>query len=698
MTFCRDLLKKFIVLILVFIVSVSHAAENQNETDASQSVPKIRIGEGMQETLKEQAENVSQELAKQARSLFEPSPLGWNMKTLHDIYTWALELPLLLPELVQKIMEQSRILGLVGSLVVFTFIAAVIYSLIGRKKVLKRIEAIVRPFEQKIPPKIFPYFLSLLRVVVAALIPLILLGAFSLINAFISYRAAWFQLAGRLLGLWVVGALITGLLRETLTQNLFPRTARYGRKIFNLARLTLFYVLAGFIVIWSAEAFSIRPDIVALLKFVISVSIVVVLFLLHLMKKVFMSLLPDLPYGPYRIFIRQLNRFYYPFITLSFILALLWCIGYRQLGHVVLLKTWYTAGAFVLIMLIYHNLKVRLEKWHAGKDRTDDTVRLLYKSLKSLLLYATATAATGIVLDLLGLLGPLVQIISFPVAEIGTNQITLWIIIKAILILLAFVFSTRLLQAYLDYRVYPSFGIDPGLGYAVNVSLKYTLLLIGFLISLKAVGIDLRFLLVFAGAAGIGIGLGLQHMAANIISGFTIIFGGRIRKGDWIEVENTVGVVTEINLSASRVRTRDDIEYLIPNSNLISNTIVNYSLSSPMIRIALLVGVSYNADPSVVEKILLDVASAEPLVADHQPPVVRFVEYADNSINFELLFWIDIRETPRRKVRSALYFAIFGELKKAGIEIPFPQRDLHLRSSELKQNEVLTFATENTDR
>jgi len=177
----------------------------------------------------------------------------------------------------------------------------------------------------------------------------------------------------------------------------------------------------------------------------------------------------------------------------------------------------------------------------------------------------------------------------------------------------------------------------------------------------------------------------LQHMAANIISGFTIIFGGRIRKGDWIEMENTQGLVTDIYLASTRVRTRDNIEYLIPNSNLISNTIVNYSLSSPMIRIELLVGVSYNADPRVVEKILLDVASADPSVSDHQAPVVRFVEYADNSINFELLFWIDVRETPRRKVRSDLYFAIFDELKKAGIEIPYPQRDLHLRSSELKQ-------------
>ncbi len=133
-------------------------------------------------------------------------------------------------------------------------------------------------------------------------------------------------------------------------------------------------------------------------------------------------------------------------------------------------------------------------------------------------------------------------------------------------------------------------------------------------------------------------------------------------------------------MRATKVRTRDNIEYLIPNSDLISGIVVNYSLSSPTIRVELPVGVSYNADPAEVEKILLDVAGKEPLVSDYQKPAVRFVEFADSSLNFELLFWIDIREVPRRKVRSALYFAVFQEFKKAGIEIPFPQRDIHLRN------------------
>jgi small-conductance mechanosensitive channel len=128
------------------------------------------------------------------------------------------------------------------------------------------------------------------------------------------------------------------------------------------------------------------------------------------------------------------------------------------------------------------------------------------------------------------------------------------------------------------------------------------------------------------------------------------------------------------------VQTRDNIEYLVPNSNIIANTMVNYTLSSALIRIELPVGVSYSADPRQVEKILLAAAENEPEVDKTHRPAVRFVAYADNSINFELLIWIDVRKTPRRRVRSNLYFVIFEELAKAGIEIPFPQRDIHIHS------------------
>jgi small-conductance mechanosensitive channel len=287
--------------------------------------------------------------------------------------------------------------------------------------------------------------------------------------------------------------------------------------------------------------------------------------------------------------------------------------------------------------------------------------------LRSIVKYATFLAVLIIVLNLLGLLYPMQRMMSFPIFQLGDTTITFWLIIIAILILVTIVYASRLVQAYFDYKIYPSFGIDPGLGYAINTVIKFTFLGIGCLIALNILGINLRFLLVFAGAIGVGVGLGLQNMAANVISGFTIIFGGKIRKGDWIEVEAMMGEVTDIYLRAT-------------NSNIISHTMVNYSLSSPLIRIELPVGVSYSADPHQVEKILLSAAENELLVDKIHRPAVRFVEYAESSINFELLVWIDVRKTPRRKVRSNLYFVLFDELDKAGIEIPFPQRDVHIRS------------------
>ena len=683
---------RFLIVVLTVLLlwmSPSYAAAPQPAPE-DQNQPAISLPEDVGTTIAQKAASVKTEIANRAGSLFERTPIGWNWKTIEYLYTWVVGLPLKLPDFMQQIMEQRRVLGVAGSCTVFVFLAAVFYSLLGRKRILAQIERKAQPLRQKIPQTIYPFFLSALRVLGSALIPLVLLGAYSLINAMIHYRAAWFQLTGKLMILWAVGALVMSLLRESLTRDLFQATSRYGKKIFRLGRLALLYGLVGFAVIQGAAASQIRPDVINLLKFAISVSIVVILFSFLLMKTVFMSLLPDLPYRIYQSFIRILKRFYYPFIFISFITALLWCLGYKQLGRVVLIKIWSSGGTYLLIMLAYHRIRRWLQKWYAGKDVSDEAAQFLFQSFRTMLLYATLLATIGIILNLLGLLDLVEHVISFPVVKLGTTQLTLWLMIKAVIILLAFIYAARLLQAYLDYKVYPSLGIDPGLGYALDTTFKYAFIGIGVLISLKVVGLDLRFLLVFAGAAGIGVGLGLQNIAANIISGFAIIFGGKIRKGDWIEVEKGLGVVTDIYLRATKVRTRDNIEHVVPNSNLISNTIVNYSLSSPMIRINLPVGVSYRSDPQQVKKILLEAAEKEPMVSKYQKPMVRFIAYGDSSINFELLIWIDVRVTPRRNVRSLLYFAIFEEFRKAGIEIPFPQRDIHIRSSAVCEVPVST--------
>ncbi len=673
--------KQSLLIFIVGILSLFPAAIPGLAADspppAKNAPPAIALSEDMGDAMVREASRVKETLGKQALSLFERNPMGWGWHTIDYLYKWLLSLPLKLPALMADVLEQGRVLGVVGSLLMLLFIGAVLYSLLGQKHLLARIDATVSPHKDRLPEGIYPFLFSGIRIVIAALLPLLLTGVFALINAMIVYSASWFRLTGRLLVLWAVGALVIGLLRESLTRGLFKSTVRHGRSIFRLARLALVYVLAGVAVIWAAEIFVIRPDVLALFKFVISISIVLVLFLLHLKKRAVLSLLPDLPYGGYNSFLRFLERYYFPFIFLSLVLALLWCVGYRQMGRTVLVKIWLTGGAYLLIMVLHHMLGGLLQRWKAKTDPANEAARLLFRSVKSMLVYATVLATILIVLNLLGLLRPLQQVMSFPVFQLGQTRVTCWIIIKAALILAAFLFASGLLQSYLDYKIYPKVGIEPGLGYALNTFLKYFLFAVGFLISLKVVGLDLRFLLVFAGAIGVGVGLGLQNMAANIISGFSLIFGGKIRKGDWIEVGGTLGMVTDIYLHATKVRTRNNVEYLIPNAGFISGTIVNYSLSSPLIRIDLAVGVSYDADPNRVRDILIDVAKAEPLVEKYKAPEVRFVEYGDNAINFQLLFWIDVAKTARRKVRSELYFGIFEALKAAGIEIPYPQRVVH---------------------
>lgn len=642
--------------------------------------PSIRIADDMGEAVRKEAARVGKEFRKEVRPLFKRTPLGFNLETIDRVRIEALNLPLRVPELAGGIVRQSRLLGFVGSIVMLAFLVAVFYSLFGQRRVLERLERNVGSFMRRIPTELQVYFLSALRVLTASLIPLILFGLFSLMEAFISYKESWFSLTGQLLKLWALGALILHLLRETLTQRILPVPAESGRSVFRVARLVVLYILLSVALFQAAQAFRLPEDFLALLKFLLSLSVVFVSLLLLLKKKAILGLLPDLPYGSYRKFRQGLERYYFPLMFLTFLTGLLWCAGYQRLSKAIWTKTWAVAGAFLGILVGYHLLRRRLEAWIEKKGPPEEAAHFLYRSLRSLLLYATVTLVTVVTLKLLGLMGPVARILSFPIVTIGDTPVSLWTLCKAVLILLAVVLSSGFVRAWLDYKVYPSLGVEEGLGYAINTFLKYLLLVVGLLISLNSVGLDLRVLMVFAGALGIGLGLGLQNMFANLAAGFSLVFGRLIRKGDWIQVGDRAGLVQAVSLRSTKVRTRDNIEYLVPNSELTSQTIINYTLSDPLIRVHVPVGVSYRSRPKEVERILLDAALANGNVSRHKEPEVWFCQYGESSIDFELLVWIDARKVSENRVKSELYFAIFDALEKAGIEIPFPQRDVHIRS------------------
>ena len=675
---------RYILYCFVWLLSAGwpaglFAAETK-DTPADKEPPSISISEDMGKAIVKEAAGVKEEIQKQTRTLLLRSNLGWDLQTIDYLCTWLVELPLRAPELIEQVLAQGRVLGLAGSLLVLTFVTAVFYSLVGRARVMRRIEAALGPVRHRIPDAVYPFFLAVLRVVVAAAIPLLLYGLFALINSLISYQAAWFVLLGRLLVLWSLAALAIGFFRELMTGGLFQVTKAHGRKVFGLVRLLMLYGAACIALFMGAESFHFRKDVLAFLQFAITVSVVCLFLLLMLNKRAILSFLPDLPYRSYRNYIGILRKFYLPLIGVSFVLALLWCFGFRQFGRVVLVNIWSTVGALLLLALFYHALRVGLERWSSKVPAADERGQFLVDSAKAFLGYAAAVGTAALLLNMLGLLDPIERVFSFPVVKVAQTSLSFWIIIKALLILLFFIFMSRMLQAYLDYRIYPVLGVDTGPGYAINTIIRLAFFAVGLLIALNTVGVDLGFFLIFAGAIGVGIGLGLQSMAANLIAGFIIIFGGKVRKGDWIQVENGIGVVTDIHLVSTRVRTRGNLEYLIPNSNLVSNTIVNYSLSSPLVWTSLSVGVSYDANPKDVERILLQVASQEPMVHPHEKPRVIFSEFADSSLNFDLAFCFDVRTFAERVVKSSLYFAIFEEFKKAGIEIPFPQRDVHVRT------------------
>ena len=208
-----------------------------------------------------------------------------------------------------------------------------------------------------------------------------------------------------------------------------------------------------------------------------------------------------------------------------------------------------------------------------------------------------------------------------------------------------------------------------------------------FFMGIDLLGIDLTALAVFSGAFGLAIGFGLQKTFGNLIAGIILLMDKSIKPGDVIAVTDmagneSFGQIRKIGVRAVSVTTRDQREYLIPNENLMINQVENWSYSSKNVRMQVPVGVSYEADMNLVEKLMLEAAASCDRVLKAPPPTVWMNEYGDNSVNFTIHCWIMDPEDGVGNVRSAVLKKLWWLFKENGIEIPFPQRDLHIRSSD----------------
>jgi small-conductance mechanosensitive channel len=251
-------------------------------------------------------------------------------------------------------------------------------------------------------------------------------------------------------------------------------------------------------------------------------------------------------------------------------------------------------------------------------------------------------------------------------------------LLGAITIIIVVVPLTRHMRSLLQYQVLARLGFDGSTCYTITKLFGYAVLTVGILGAINMV-FDLSDLSTIIAALAVGIGFGLQEIVANIVSGVTLLFERPVRIGDTIEVGPNRGLIRQINLRATTVQTLDNVYIHVPNRELMSQTVVNYGYDDPRVRLRIPVGVSYKSDPRVVRDLLLKVAEESERVLKYPSPQLQFVEFGNSSLNFELQPWIQRAEQARR-IKSELNFAIFDALKEAGIEIPFPQQDLHIKT------------------
>ncbi len=263
--------------------------------------------------------------------------------------------------------------------------------------------------------------------------------------------------------------------------------------------------------------------------------------------------------------------------------------------------------------------------------------------------------------------------------KVGNIVIEPAAILLGVLVLIIGLILTRLLVLWLDRRVLSRLDMDDGIRHSLVTTAKYTLNIASVLVALSVAGVNFSSLAIIGGALGVGIGFGLQSIVNNFVSGLILLAERPIKVGDWIKVSGGEGVVRKIRVRSTEIETFDRCSIIVPNSSLISEPVSNWYHSSRMGRLRLAVGVSYDADPDEVAKILLRCANSHPRALANPKAFVLFTGFGESSLDFELRVYIDDAGY-LASTASDLRFAIFRALKQAGIEIPFPQRDVHLRS------------------
>ncbi len=267
-----------------------------------------------------------------------------------------------------------------------------------------------------------------------------------------------------------------------------------------------------------------------------------------------------------------------------------------------------------------------------------------------------------------------------PIFRIGETAVTLGSIGAAFLIIMLTIVASKIVQHIIFKQLSKKEKLSKSVIYAMNRIIHYFFIVLGVLIASESMGIKLSSLAIIFGFLSVGIGFGLQNITSNFISGVILLIERPIGVGDFVTVSDHTAEVLSINMRSTTVRTLDYLTIIVPNSKFIEEEVINWTVDDPRIRIHCPVGVAYGSDEKKVRDVLIEVAHGKKMLLKQPKPEVRFLEFGDSSLNFDLLVWTGNPEN-QKMLRSDINFAIAEAFRENDITIPFPQRDVHLYPS-----------------
>ncbi len=367
-------------------------------------------------------------------------------------------------------------------------------------------------------------------------------------------------------------------------------------------------------------------------------------------------------------------------VGLAGYINLAWFVAAQLAIFLAVIMVWMVARDMVKDLL--RNWKQRLERGGSGRDalgpRMIDSLEHMVQlvlvvivlwSLARLYGWGSGNAVSGFLRTWLG----------YPLFHVSGQAVTLFNV-AATLFLLVLVFYVGVLARQVAYSVLYRNVSDRGLRNSLSIFTQYAVLVVGVLVALNTMGFNLTSLTVFAGALGVGIGFGLQNIANNLISGLILLAERPVRIEDWVTIGDKQGVITRIGIRSLTLKTWNNQEVILPNAQLITEPVTNWTLSDRQIRTVFQVGIHYHDDPHRARDVILDAVSMVPEVLLDPAPHVFLTEFGDSSVNFRVEFFSETDgQTTRLAVKSSVMFAIWDALKDADIGIPFPQQDIYIK-------------------